>query len=210
MVSCGAPAEGLQVRIVGPDRAPLGDGGEGEVWVAGPSVGAGYWRRPRETAETFGARLADGEGPFLRTGDLGVMSDGELFITGRIKDLIIHRGANLHPADLEQAIAACDPALLPAAAAFQLDGGEIVAVQEVEAPLDAARCAEIVQAALLAVGERFGLRLHDVRLVRRRAIPVTTSGKVRRQACRALYLCGALPPLANAAAQASLGEDREL
>jgi acyl-CoA synthetase (AMP-forming)/AMP-acid ligase II len=193
VVGCGRPAEGLEVRIVGPeDRAPRPDGAEGEVWVRGPSIGAGYWNRPLESAETFEARLADGSGPYLRTGDLGVLTDGELFLTGRIKDLIIHQGANLHPADVEQAVAAADPALSPTGAVFQLDDGGIVAVHELEAPLEGPRRSRVAEKIALALATRFGLRLHDLVLTRRRAIPVTTSGKVRRRACRALYVAGAL------------------
>ncbi|HSK81412.1 MAG TPA: fatty acyl-AMP ligase, partial [Thermoanaerobaculia bacterium] len=93
LVGCGAAMQ--EVLAVDPESGdPCPPGGVGEIWVAGPSVARGYWERPEETATTFGARLADGTGPFLRTGDLGFVSGGELFLTGRLKDLIILRGRN--------------------------------------------------------------------------------------------------------------------
>src|SRR4029077_12285630 len=98
------------------------DGRVGEIWVASPSVARGYWRRPDEARETFGAHLSNGEGPFLRTGDLGVLSDGELFVTGRIKDVLIVRGMKHYPQDLELTAERQDPAIRAGcSAAFSLD-----------------------------------------------------------------------------------------
>src|SRR5262249_48255644 len=105
IVGCGAPNEAMQVAIVEPESAqPAGDGAIGEIWVRGESVADGYFASPDETAETFGARLGNGEGlwgsgPWLRTGDLGFLHEGELFVTGRLKDMIIAQGRNLYPQD---------------------------------------------------------------------------------------------------------------
>ncbi|HEV7787209.1 MAG TPA: fatty acyl-AMP ligase, partial [Thermoanaerobaculia bacterium] len=124
-VGCGRAWPGERLAIADPEtgrRAPAGR--EGEIWVAGPSVADGYWNRPEETARTFGARLAEtGEGPFLRTGDLGLLgSDGELFVTGRLKDLIVVRGRNLYPHDLERTAEESHPALRSGgAAAFSVE-----------------------------------------------------------------------------------------
>src|SRR6185295_10150913 len=103
----------------------------GEIWVAGPSIAQGYWNRPQEAAEVFDARLADGEGPFLRTGDLGFLDGGELYVTGRLKDLIILRGRNHYPQDIELTAELSHPALQPgstAAFAIQVEGEERLAV----------------------------------------------------------------------------------
>jgi len=111
-VSCGAPHFDLEVVLVEPaDRKRCAEGGVGEIWVAGPSVAQGYWNRPEQTDETFGARLRDGAGPFLRTGDLGFWSDGELCIAGRSKDLLIIRGQNHYPQDIESTVGESHQAL---------------------------------------------------------------------------------------------------
>lgn len=136
LVSCGSLPRDLDVVIVDPELGrACPDGNEGEIWVRGGSVGRGYWRQPEASERTFGAHLADsGEGPFLRTGDLGVVLDGELFVTGRIKDVIIIRGTNRHPQELERTAEEADPVLQRGAgAAFsvELDGEErLVIVQE--------------------------------------------------------------------------------
>jgi acyl-CoA synthetase (AMP-forming)/AMP-acid ligase II len=127
VVSCGSVPEGeeggSELRIVEPETGrACGAGEEGEIWVAGPSVAAGYWNRPEETREVFGA-MAGGEGPFLRTGDLGFLRHGELFVTGRIKDLIILRGRNHYPQDLELTAERAHAALRPGgSAAFSVEG----------------------------------------------------------------------------------------
>jgi acyl-CoA synthetase (AMP-forming)/AMP-acid ligase II len=137
LVGCGAPCTGTQVRIVHPERFTLCPKGEiGEIWVSGPGVTRGYWRNPEATEAAFNGRLADsGDGPFLRTGDLGFVRDGNLFVTGRAKDLIIVRGANHYPEDIEGAVSKSHQALRPGcAAAFSVeaDGEErLVVVQEV-------------------------------------------------------------------------------
>ena len=112
-VRCGWPARGQDVIIVDPQTLRRSLPGQiGEIWVSSPSVAQGYWSKPTETAETFRAHVADtGEGPFLRTGDLGYLRDGQLVVTGRLKDLIIIRGRNYYPEDLEAAVQASSHAL---------------------------------------------------------------------------------------------------
>lgn len=194
-VSCGVPDGDGRVEIVHPEtRRRLGPGAVGEVWLAGPHVAAGYWRQPELTEVAFGARLADEpeRGPFLRTGDLGFVQDGDLFITGRRKDLLIIRGRNLYPQDLERsmdATASVLPEVRPgcaAAVSIELDGEEALAIfQEVDPRLnpehDPARVASTLRDAVA--------RDHDVQaqlvvLVARGTLPKTSSGKVMRFACR--------------------------
>ena len=108
LVACGRPEFGMEVVIVDPEqRRRCGRNEIGEIWVAGPSITQGYWNRPELTAEVFGAELVDGAGPFFRSGDLGFMHDGQLYLTGRLKDLIIVRGRNHYPHDIEASVEGC-------------------------------------------------------------------------------------------------------
>ena len=138
LVGCGRSEVGTRIAIVDPEtRTECGAGRVGEIWVAGASVAQGYWGRTRETEETFAAHLGDtGEGPFLRTGDLGFIRDGALFVTGRLKDMIIVRGLNHYPQDIEATVERSHPALRAGCgAAFPVDvNGEerLVVVQELE------------------------------------------------------------------------------
>src|SRR6202041_677670 len=115
LVTCGKAASGEKIVIVDAQSCtPCPPGRVGEIWVSGPNVTQGYWNNPKETAETFRAFLKDsGEGPFLRTGDLGFLHEDELFVTGRLKDLIIIRGRNLYPEDIELTVARCHKGLRP-------------------------------------------------------------------------------------------------
>jgi amino acid adenylation domain-containing protein len=199
LVSCGHAWGGQRIAIADPETgAALPPGIEGEVWVAGPSVAAGYWRNPEATERDFRARLASGEGPFLRTGDLGALVDGELFVTGRLKDLIILRGRNLYPQDVERTAEAADPDLRPggsAAFAVEQDGEErLVIVAEVERRRrgDLQGLAEAVRQ---AVAEEHEAQAAEVVLVRPGGVPKTSSGKVRRSACRDAWRAGELPVL---------------
>ncbi len=198
LVGCGRPWLDQEVRVVDPEsRLPEADGSVGEIWVSGPSVAQGYWNRPAETAETFHARLGDtGAGPYLRTGDLGFVRDGELFVTGRIKDVIIVRGRNHYPQDIEATVQAAHPGLRRGrGAAFEVArGGEprLVVVQEVDrraGHLDAAQVAGDIRQ---SVAEQHGLQVYDVVLLGYGGIPKTSSGKVRRASCRAGYENGEL------------------
>lgn len=197
--SCGPPVRHQRVVIVDPEhRTPCEPGELGEVWVAGPCLAAGYWNRPDETARDFRATLANGDGPFLRTGDLGFLRSGELFIMSRLKDLIIIRGRNIHPVDVERTAESSHSALRPgASAAFALDrdGTErVVVVQEVyggsPAPLD-----EVAAAIRHAVAAAHEVRPFAVVLIKERTIPKTSSGKIQRRKTRDSFLAGSLAVL---------------
>ena len=195
LVSCGALPEGGEVRIVDPESGrTVPDGEVGEIRVSGPSVAAGYWNRPEVTRETFG----DG---YLRTGDLGFVRHGELVVTGRLKDLIVLRGRNLYPQDLELTAEQAHPALRAGGgAAFSVEqrGEEsVVVVHEVERR--ASDLGKIADAVRRAVAEDHGVRVADVVLVRAGTIPKTSSGKIRRRECRARYLAGDLEVLYRSA-----------
>lgn len=199
IVGCGQALLDEQVLIVDPQSlAPCAANQVGEIWVAGASVAQGYWNRPDLTKETFHAYLADtGEGPFLRTGDLGFLLDGELFITGRIKDLMIIRGQNHYPQDIELTVEKSHPALRSgcgAAFTVEIKGEErLVIVQEVERSyLRKLNVKELVGSVSQAVAAEHGLQVYATVLVKTGSIPKTSSGKIQRHACRAGYLAGTL------------------
>jgi amino acid adenylation domain-containing protein len=176
-------------------------GEEGEIWVAGPSVARGYWCRSDETERTFGGRLSKtGEGPYLRTGDLGRIIDSELFITGRIKDLIVIRGLNHYPQDIENTAERSDASLRPGCgAAFSVEGnGEerLVVVQEMEAS-QAYRADDVISLIREAVASEHDIQLYGLQLIGPGSLPKTSSGKVQRRACRDLYLENQLPVIAE-------------
>lgn len=208
LVGCGRAWLDEQVIIVDPETLTLCPPDRvGEIWVAGPSVAQGYWQRPAETEQTFRAHLADsGAGPFLRTGDLGFLKDGELFITGRLKDLIIVDGLNHYPQDIELTVEQSHPALRPGcSAAFPVDVASqerLVIVAEVRRSKQLASLREegdtglapedLIRAIRRAVSQRHDLRVHDVVLLRAGSVPKTSSGKIQRRASRAAYLAGTL------------------
>ncbi|HEY3571857.1 MAG TPA: AMP-binding protein, partial [Thermoanaerobaculia bacterium] len=201
LVGCGVPPEGARLQVVDPESgASCAPGAVGEIWIAGPAVAAGYWGLPEATAASFGARMADGDGPWLRTGDLGFLGDGgELFVTGRIKDLIILRGRNHYPQDIELTVERSHPALRPgcgAAFAVEVEGEErLVVVQEVRREHREDDPAELVAAIRRAVADEHEAQVHAVVLLRPATIPKTTSGKIQRSACRARFLDGSLEAL---------------
>ncbi|VEG56374.1 putative fatty-acid--CoA ligase [Mycolicibacterium aurum] len=208
-VSCGAVARSQWAVIVDPGTdAELPDGRVGEIWLHGDNIGQGYWGRREETELTFQNKLqsrllhgshAQGSSDsalWLRTGDLGVFIDGELYITGRIKDLVIVDGRNHYPQDIEATVAEASPAVRAGfVAAFSVpgDGREEVVVVAERAPgwgkADAAPIAEAIRA---AVSRRHALPIKEIKLVAAGVIPRTTSGKLARRACRANYLDGTL------------------
>ncbi len=206
LVGCGAAQHGVEVVIVGPEtRRPCAADEVGEIWVAGASVAQGYWGKPAETEETFSAFLSQtGHGPFLRTGDLGFQMEGELFITGRLKDLIIIRGANYYPNDIEATAQASHPALLAGrGAAFAVvppsnDAEQLIVVQEVDRErIRAAEVGEVIAAIRTAITERHEIQAHAIVLVEPLRIPTTSSGKIRRRACRQRFLDGELEVFAE-------------
>lgn len=199
LVSVGSTPPENAVVIAGPDGKALPDDRIGEVWVAGPSVAARYWRNPQATSDTFHARLADGRGPYLRTGDRGCLHGGELFIAGRAKEMLIVRGRNVFPQDIEE-LAQRDDARLRSGcgAAFGVDspGGELpVIVQEVRDGVNDLN--EVLVAMRSRVTSGLGIPLAAIGLVPARTLPRTTSGKMRRLATRDAYLADRLPMLAR-------------
>lgn len=197
-VSAGAPDPSLHVSIVDPRTLGACPPGQvGEIWLRGPGVAQGYWNRPRETRRTFDARLAgSGAGPFLRTGDLGFMHGGQLFVTGRIKDLLVCEGRSIYPQDIERAAEASHPALRPGCgAAFVIEvlGEEqLVLVQEVERLSDGLEVEEIAGAVRRAVMHQHALPVFEIVLLRPGSLPRTSSGKIQRHVCRAALLAGRL------------------
>jgi acyl-CoA synthetase (AMP-forming)/AMP-acid ligase II len=193
-----------QVIIVDPvTRTRCASDRVGEIWVSGPSAAQGYWNRPEESEHTFRALRADtGDGPWLRTGDLGFLQEGELFFAGRLKDLIIIRGRNHYPQDIERTVEESHSALRPGcAAAFSVDSEHeerLIVVQEVHRQHEDARLEELAHAARQAVAAAHGIHLDTLVLVRQGSIPKTSSGKIQRGACRQDFLAGTLEPLYTA------------
>lgn len=204
LVDCGLPCPTAEVAIVDPDTGErLGEDRVGEVWLAGPSVAQGYWRNAEATAERFGAHIhgEDNKGPFFRTGDLGFLHEGSLTITGRTKEIIIIRGFNHYPQDIEATALEAHPALTGGSgAAFAVEGetGEqLVLVHEVGRrhvrSLDAAAVADAVR---IAVSEVHALDVDTLVLMKPGGVPRTSSGKIQRARARADFLAGALEVLA--------------
>jgi acyl-CoA synthetase (AMP-forming)/AMP-acid ligase II len=206
LVGCGRAWMDQRLEVVDPETAtPVEAGKVGEIWIAGPSVAKGYWGNAEATERDFGARLA-GEpdaGPFLRTGDLGFFLDGELFVTGRLKDLIILRGRNLYPQDIELTAERAHSALRAGCgAAFSVDieGEErLVIAQELERGAENVSPDEINEAVRAAVARDHEAGVYDIVLLRLGTIPKTSSGKIQRQACRAAYRRGDLAQLSGEA-----------
>ncbi|CAM4318421.1 Long-chain-fatty-acid--AMP ligase FadD32 [Mycobacterium basiliense] len=220
-VSCGHVARSLWAVIVDPETGTeLPDGEVGEIWLQGNNIGRGYWGRPEETRRTFGAKLqpprsagsraegSDTAGAWLRTGDLGVYLDGELYVTGRIADLIRIAGKDHYPQDIEATVAESSPLVrrgyvtafaAPANAQSGSDQADpagtspkLVVVAERAAGTSRADPQPGIEAIRAAVAERHGLPVADVRFLPAGAIPRTTSGKLARRACRDQYLRGVL------------------
>jgi fatty-acyl-CoA synthase len=217
-VSCGRIARSQWAVIVNSDTDDeLPDGEVGEIWLQGNNMGRGYWGRPDETRLTFGTKLqsrltpgshAEGSpigGMWLRTGDLGVYLDGELYITGRIADLVIIEGRSHYPQDIEATTADASPTVRRGyVVAFSVPANEmpesdtddtserLVIIAERAAGTGRADPQPAIEAIRAAVSYRHGLSVSDVRVLPAGAIPRTTSGKLARRACRAQYLGGVL------------------
>ena len=202
LVGSGCANLGTRVVIVNPETLALSASDEvGEIWVAGPGVAQGYWNRPEDTVRTFQAALADtGEGPFLRTGDLGFLSDGELFVSGRLKDMIVIRGLNHYPQDIELTAERSHQHLRAsgcAAFTVEMSGEErLVIVQEVGVR-HGLHTDEVAAAIRQAVAENHELQVYAVVLVKAGGVPKTSSGKVQRRACRHRFLEGRLDELGH-------------
>ncbi len=197
LIGCGHNLPDQKIVIADPETLSMCPAQQvGEIWVSGPSVAQGYWQQAEATERTFCARLKDsGDGPFLRTGDLGFMQDGELFVTGRLKDLIIIHGVNFYPQDIELTVHQSHPRLRPdAGAAFTVDakGGEqLIIVQEVERHKQS-DFSGVFEAIRRAVASEHELAPDAILLIRAGSVPKTSSGKIQRHACRAGYLAGTL------------------
>jgi amino acid adenylation domain-containing protein len=202
LVNCGQAMPDQKIVIVDPETAkPCPPEGVGEIWLSGPSVTHGYWDRPEETAEVFHARLAEtGEGPFLRTGDLGFLRAGALFVTGRLKDMILIRGRNYYPQDIELTVERSHPALRAGCGAvFSIEVGDeerLVVAQEVEHRSNA-DFAAVHEAIRQAVAEEEELTAHAIVLLAPGGIPKTSSGKIQRYACRARFLADSFDKLSE-------------
>ncbi|MEV8378873.1 amino acid adenylation domain-containing protein [Kribbella sp. NPDC056861] len=199
LVSCGQPIDSGEVAIVDPEtRAEVPDGELGEVWVRGATVTGGYRDRLDATAEVFGAVTTSGADGYLRTGDLGFRHEGELYLASRLKDLIIVRGRNYHPQDLEHASERSHPLVRPGgAAAFSAEQDDrVVVLQEVRRPGTPAEYAEVLRAIRLAVTDHCDLQPDEIALVTKGQLLKTSSGKIQRRLCRSRYDEGALDVVA--------------
>ncbi|MEZ4448081.1 MAG: thioester reductase domain-containing protein [Nannocystaceae bacterium] len=192
LVSCGTWTADTEVRIVDPERrTPCDADAIGEIWVAGPHVTAGYWGRPEASAATFGGTLAgSGEGPYLRTGDLGFVRGGQLYFAGRARDVIVIRGRKLWPQDLEATVEASHPAVREGGvAAFAVDGGLGLLVELREStPASTPSIAAAIRGAVVGA---HGVSIADLALTRPGQLLKTSSGKVMRGACREAVASGA-------------------
>jgi acyl transferase domain-containing protein/acyl-CoA synthetase (AMP-forming)/AMP-acid ligase II len=206
LVSCGIAARGVEVQIVDPATCQATPPGTvGEIWVRGPSVAGGYFRAPEATAAAFQGTKGRSRRHYLRTGDLGALIDGELYITGRADDLMIFNGRNIYPQDIEATSSGSDPQLAYSrCAAFAVDGehgASLIVVQALPrwetTPQDRARFAAAIRR---RISEEHGLSVGSVVLAPANGVPTTSSGKIQRKACRARFLAGDYP------APAELGE----
>ncbi|MCC7086765.1 MAG: aminotransferase class I/II-fold pyridoxal phosphate-dependent enzyme [Pirellulales bacterium] len=198
LVGCGTSLSDQDMAIVDPEmmtQCPVGR--IGEIWVAGPSIAQGYWRRVDETTNTFRAYLKDsGRGPYLRTGDLGFVREGELFVTGRLKDLIIVHGRNYYPQDIEATVEHAHRLIRPmASAAFTVDVGRrerLGIVVEVERGRNRteAELNEVFDAIRKVVSAEHEVPVEAIVLIKSGSIPKTSSGKIQRHACRNGFLRG--------------------
>ncbi len=203
-VSCGHTWLGDEVIIVNPEtKTQCAEDRVGEIWTTGKNIGVGYWQREEQTESTFKATLADNpDKTYLRTGDLGFIKDGELYITGRIKDMMILWGRNHYPQHIEETVETCHPALRPNhGAAFSVDvGGEeqlVVAHEINRTDLRKLNAEEVIGAIRLAVGEQNLANVFAVSLLKTGSIPKTSSGKIQRRACQSMFLDGSLNTVAQ-------------
>ncbi len=198
LVGCGRPVEGMEIRIVDPQTLKACEENQvGEIWVKGPSVTQGYWQKEALTKETFKAFInATNEGPFLRTGDLGTLSKGQLFVTGRIKELLIIRGKNHYPYDLEHTIQQHEVLKQGCGAAFTIEekgDNRLVIMQEVKREwIQDFNAAEMTSWAKEQVTRVHGLQLYDICFVKPNTVFKTSSGKIQRGKCKQRYVDGEL------------------
>lgn len=217
VVGCGCPADDSRLLVVDPQtRKPCADGEVGELWAQGPSVAMGYWGKQRLTRQTFHARINDSSESFLRTGDYGYRLGTEFFITGRLKDMMVIRGANHYPQDIEATIEELDTDIFRpgGCAVFTMEESvapHLVVVREVRArfiksmiqhgdesaQVSGPSADELFSRVRSAISKRHGIAVSCVLFVPPAALPKTTSGKIQRYSCRASFVEGSLPIVAR-------------
>ena len=209
LVGCGGTMPGQKVVIANPQTLASCESDQvGEIWSSGASIARGYWNNETETEQIFNAHLVDtGEGPFLRTGDLGFVTGGELFVTGRLKDILVIRGKNHYPQDIELTAERSHPALRPGCgAAFAVehqDEERLALVQEIDIRR-AIDLDDVIERIRRAISEEHELQVYAIALVKPGAVPKTSSGKTQRRACREAYFAGGLDPVKEWRATTSL------
>ncbi|GMK39953.1 acyl-CoA synthetase [Paenibacillus sp. CCS19] len=202
LVNCGPISDELNLQIVDPDSGIVCPPDRiGEIWMAGAAVAQGYWNRPEATESTFRARIAGEEGvSFLRTGDLGFKQSGELFIAGRLKDIIMIRGENHYPNDIEWSVVHSHPNLnKDACGAFSVldeqQDEQLVVVVEIEKQFRKEDLLPVVKAVRAIIAEEHSLQLYGLIICNPGGVPKTTSGKIQRKQCKSLFLDQTLPAL---------------
>ncbi|MBD2791893.1 fatty acyl-AMP ligase [Xenorhabdus szentirmaii] len=188
--TCGQVAPGHHAVIVNPETKALCQANEiGEIWVQGPSIAMGYWNNEEETEENFKAYTACGQGPFLRTGDLGCLYQNHLLITGRLKDLIIIRGRNIYPQDIEYTAAEQSPAFRSGKAiAFEVNQQIVVAIELKKNVEHTHNLSALKQNVIQKLTSEFDINIADLVFIQSNKLPTTSSGKVQRKLCSSLYL----------------------
>ncbi|QDQ25970.1 AMP-binding protein [Chitinimonas arctica] len=195
LVSSGRPHRSFDVRVVDPQLGvELQDGEIGEIWLSAPSVAQGYWNDPAKTRHQFGQQIAGRTGRYMRSGDLGFLADGELYVTGRLKEVIIIRGVNFYPQDLEyEAAVVCTDFKHCRAVAFAVEEGEreqlILAIEARQAEMDFAALVAVINQRLI---QKFGVKADKIIFVPRKTVKLTSSGKLQRVALKGDYLNGCL------------------
>lgn len=198
LVGSGAALDGIDIRIVDPERhVALSPNEIGEIWVRGPTVGRGYWGKAELSAATFGARLKGDARPgarYLRTGDLGFIRDGQVFIAGRLKDIIVVNGRNLYPQDIELSAQKAHPSVRASGVIVfgldRADGEAVVVLAECVNRLDADASREVAEEIRRVVSGEHGVEVQDVVLLKRGTLPQTSSGKPQRSLAKRGYLNG--------------------
>ncbi|MBE9045948.1 fatty acyl-AMP ligase [Pleurocapsales cyanobacterium LEGE 10410] len=203
VVSCGHTFNNDEIIIVNPETKTQCENRVGEIWAAGRGIGQGYWQKESQTENTFRATLADNpHRTYLRTGDLGFISNGELYITGRIKDMMILWGRNHYPQHIEETVETCHPSLRHnhgAAFSIEVNGEEqlVIAHEVNRTDLRNLNAEEVIGAIRLAVGEQNLANVFAVALLKTGSIPKTSSGKIQRRACQRMFLEGSLSTVAQ-------------
>jgi len=203
IAGCGHVWMETAIEIVHPEEfSPVSAGEIGEIWVSGPTVAKGYWNKPEETQRTFHAFTTDGSGPYLRTGDLGFFHEEELYVTGRLKDLIIIRGANYYPSDIEFTVQKSHEALNEnSGAAFPVivnNQETLVIVQELKrTAMRMTSYDDVISAIRKAVSEEYEIESHAIVLIKTGSIPMTSSGKIQRRQTRYHFLNNELDVVAS-------------